>query len=485
MTASLSTLPALKDFRYLRLFSLALLYVAQGLPIGLFQVAIPAWLASEGLSSGEVGSFIFIAFLPWSFKLLAGPVMDRFSFPPMGRRRPWVLGAQSGIVVVLLVIMLTDPDPGAQFYLMAGLGFLANAFGAMQDVAVDGMAIDILEEDERGRANAFMFGGQLVGTSVSSALGSLALASGGLSLAAFAMATLVALIMLVPLLIRERPGERILPWSEGTASNEALSAQTDQFLAIFGTLFKALILPMSLLLIVLEALNRMAAGLLLAVMPVLTVQELSWEQTDYTQLVALAGVVAAVFGVLMGPVVDRFGATRILTIVVGIRAAMFLLVGLAESLWQQSLFFQTVVMVDRLSGQVVTIAIISLFMRICLPAVSATQFAVYMASANLTLSMGSGLAAPLAFLSSSQMFLVMAGLSAMFLLLWPLLDLGRHERDARSMQEKASQTTIDKSDERSGAAGKRIANPLTETSTQRSTEPFMEPPMATSRKDKE
>lgn len=435
MMSSINTLPALKDSLYLRLFSLALLYVAQGLPIGLFQVAIPAWLAAEGLSAGEVGSFIFIAFLPWSFKLLAGPVMDRFSFPAMGRRRPWVLGAQAGIVAVLLLIMFVNPDPGSQFYLMAGLGLLANAFGAMQDVAVDGMAIDILEEDERGRANAFMFGGQLVGTSASSALGSVALASGGLSLAAFAMAGLVALIMLVPVLLRERPGERILPWSRGAPSKEALAAQTDQFLAIFGTLFKALILPMSLLLILLEALNRMAAGLLLAVMPVLTVQELSWAQTDYTQLVATAGIVAAIFGVLMGPVVDKFGATRILTVVVGVRAAMYLFVGLGESFWQHSLFFETVVLIDRMSGQIVTIAIISLFMRICMPSVSATQFAVYMASANLTLSMGSGLAAPLAFLDSSQMFLVMAGLCGLFLLLWPLLDLPRHERDAKALQD--------------------------------------------------
>lgn len=98
----ITALPALKDHRNLRFFTLGLLYVAQGLPIGLFQVAIPAWMASQGMSAAQVGGFIAIVFLPWSFKLLAGPVMDRFSFPPMGRRKrnlrgqAWAPGLRSG-----------------------------------------------------------------------------------------------------------------------------------------------------------------------------------------------------------------------------------------------------------------------------------------------------------------------------------------------------------------------------------------------------
>jgi MFS transporter, PAT family, beta-lactamase induction signal transducer AmpG len=432
-------LPVLKDSQYLRFITLGLLYVAQGLPIGLFQIAIPAWLASQGLSAAQVGSFIFIAFLPWSFKLLSGPIMDRFSFPPMGRRRPWVLGAQAGIVAILLLIMVLAPDPAEQFMLMAGLGFMVNVCGALQDVAVDGMAIDVLEEDERGRANAFMFGGQVLGISASSAVGSVALAAGGLSLAALVLAVGVALIMLVPLFLRERPGERLLPWSSGTASREALDAQTDNFLGIFNILIKALILPMSLLLIVLEGANRIASGLLLAIAPVLTVQELGWAQTEYSQLVATAGVAAAVFGVLMGPVIDRYGATRVLTIAVGIRALVFLTVGLTSSLWQADYYFQGVLMVNYLSGQIVTISIIALFMRICLPKISATQFAVYMASANLTLSIGSGLAAPLASLDYSQMFLVVAGFNVLFLVLWPLLDLKRQQRDLDLLNARTSE----------------------------------------------
>ena len=55
MNALLRPLPALTDHKALRLATLALLYCAQGLPIGLFQVAIPAYMASLGMTAAEVG----------------------------------------------------------------------------------------------------------------------------------------------------------------------------------------------------------------------------------------------------------------------------------------------------------------------------------------------------------------------------------------------------------------------------------------------
>jgi len=409
--------------------------VAQGLPIGLFQVAIPAWLASRGFTVAEVGSFIAIVFIPWSFKLLAGPVMDRFSFPPMGRRRPWVLGAQVGIVLSLLTITALSPDPESGFMLLAALGFCANSFGAIQDVAVDGMAIDILEEDERAQANAYMFGGQVIGISGSSAVGSMALEQSGLGAAAFVLAVAVVVIMLVPLLLRERPGERILPWSDGSASSEALESVMDSWSAIIKTLTRALILPMSLLLILLEGLSRISGGMLIAIAPVLTVQDLGWLQSDYAQWIAVIGIVAAVFGVFMGPIVDRVGAGIILAVAIAIRIGMFLVAAIAHSWWSDAYFFKAVLLLNYVSAQIVSIAIIALFMQISLKRIAATQFAVYMALANMTFSLGSALVAPMsALLSYDQMFYVMALLNVLFLLLWPLLNLDRHRADMQALE---------------------------------------------------
>ena len=81
------------------------------------------------------------------------------------------------------------------------------------------------------------------------------------------------------------------------------------------------------------------------------------------------------------------------------------------------------------------IAIIALFMQISFKRISATQFAVYMALANLTLSLGSAIVAPMdGVLSYNQMFYVMAGFNVLFLLMWPLLNLQRHRVDMRALE---------------------------------------------------
>lgn len=423
----LQSLPVLQQSRWLRYATLCLLYVSQGLPIGLFQVALPAWFASQGLTLSQVGGFIAIVFLPWSFKLLAGPVMDRFAFPPMGRRRPWVLFAQGGLVVSFILLAILSPDPNESYYLLAALGFLSNSFGALQDVAVDGMAIDILEEDERAQANAYMFGGQVAGTSVAGAVGSAALLNFGLIVTGLIMAVAVFLIMLMPLVLRERKGERMLPWSEGQASPEALAAVNDSWKDIIVTLIRALVLPMSVLLVLLESFQRMAAGMLVAINPVITVQDLGWIQTEYTNWVSLAGITAAVIGVVFGPWVDRAGAFRVLVAAIGFRMLLFAGFGLFQDAWSNVEFYKAMLMASQISQQFVTITIIACLMRLCFPAVAATQFAVYMASANLTSSMGSAMIVPLnSYLDHQQLFYFIAALHLVFLLCAPFFNFERH-----------------------------------------------------------
>ncbi|MBL6690586.1 MAG: MFS transporter [Pseudomonadales bacterium] len=436
-----SAVPVLAQSKWFRFGALCLLYFCQGLPIGLFQVAIPAWFAAQGLTLAQVGGFIAIVFLPWSFKLLAGPIMDRFAFPPMGRRRPWVLLAQLGIVATFIVLALLSPDPNESYMLLATLGFVANAFGAFQDVAVDGMAIDVLEEDERAQANAYMFGGQIVGTSIAGAAGSAALVSYGLTAASLIMAFTVLMIMMVPLFLREREGERILPWTQGEASPEALVAVNESWKDIFSSLIRALILPMSVLLIFLEGFQRMAAGMLVSIGPVMTVQDLGWAQTDWSNYYATAGIIASVVAVVLGPLIDRIGSFRVLTGAIAFRLVLFAAFALTSTYWQHTEWVQGMVLLAYISSQIVTVTIIALFMRLCLKRVSATQFAVYMASANLTYSMGSGAVAPLgAFMDYQGMFLVMAGLHLAFLLLLPLMNFERHERDNEMLEARLART---------------------------------------------
>ena len=66
----------LTESRFLRFSSFAIFYLAQGLPIGLISIALPAWLAAQGAVPLDIAYFIAISGLPWGFKLFAGLIMD-------------------------------------------------------------------------------------------------------------------------------------------------------------------------------------------------------------------------------------------------------------------------------------------------------------------------------------------------------------------------------------------------------------------------
>ncbi|MGB1568103.1 MAG: hypothetical protein ACPHBQ_06465, partial [Candidatus Poseidoniaceae archaeon] len=84
-----------------RVLTLCALYVAQGIPWGFITVTFVTYLAVEGVGAGQLAFLLTLGTLPWSVKFLWGPIIDRYQFPEMGKRRPWILIAQSGMIVVL------------------------------------------------------------------------------------------------------------------------------------------------------------------------------------------------------------------------------------------------------------------------------------------------------------------------------------------------------------------------------------------------
>ncbi len=417
----------LAESRWLRLTAFTALYGAQGIPIGLLSIAVPAWLADRGMALTEIAAYTAVVSLPWAFKLIAGPFMDRFTFLPMGRRRPWVLAAQGGLTFVLLPLLWV-PDPMSNLLALTVMGFVINCFSAVQDVAVDGMAIDILPADERGRANALMAFGQAGGFSLFAAICGTLLSRSGLPAAAFACVLGVGLIFLFVALTRERLGERLLPWSEGEASATKVAVERN-FRSIFGKLLKVLFLPMSVLLTLTEMMNRFRDGVAMSVSPTFAVQELGYSMEVYTQFVGLAGFLAATIGIVFGPIIDRYGAKRLIMVGLVGAAGLSFTFAATESLWSITEYVVTAWILASLFSQILFIGLIAQYMNICWAPVAATQFAIYMSLANLARSIGAGLFALVAAQFSYAQDFVLMG--ALFLLagvsLWRF-DLGSHQR---------------------------------------------------------
>jgi len=133
-----------------RLLSVTLLSFSSGLPLGVVWMAIPAWLAQEGIDIKVVG-LITLAQAPWSFKFLWAPLMDRYAPPFLGRKRGWVLVTQVSLLLLGLALAQAARPPLSIGTI--GAIALATAFvSASQDIAYDAYAVEVLRREEHGLA---------------------------------------------------------------------------------------------------------------------------------------------------------------------------------------------------------------------------------------------------------------------------------------------------------------------------------------------
>lgn len=430
----------LSESRTLRFVSFAIFYIAQGLPIGLLTIALPAWLSEQGAAASDIAYFVAISGLPWGFKLLAGPIMDRYSFLPMGRRRPWIVGAQVGLLIAIVTLAFI-PDPLQNIVLLTWVAFGLNCFASAQDVAVDGMAIDVLPSDERGRANSFMAFGQVSGYAASGALSAMALVKFGLLGAGLMLAALLLLIFIWGIVVRERRGERVFPWSEGEALPRSIHLQADDFRSIAVNLKLVFFLKASLLLILVTACWRISAGFWLVGAPVIATQELGYASTQYSYWTSTFSLIAAVLGLLLGPVIDRSGVQKIFVFAMILQAMLWLVVGFGTDYWRTDYFPIIVVALEALTGQAIFISFIAIHMSICWKPVSATQFAIYMAWANLARSIGASIYGEIeGQLAIGQEFFVMAGIILFGAFLISRLDLKSHHEVLEELDQGLSES---------------------------------------------
>ena len=364
----------------------AIMYFAQGIPQGLLSIAIPVWLVGQGVSAGQIGSYLAVIVLPWAFKLVTGPLMDRYEFLPMGRRRPWVIGAQLGLSLSLLALMLVD-RPVEQIGLLMLIGVLINIFAATQDVAVDGMSIDLTPVREQGRLNAFMSFGKTIGWASTAAVSGVLLTTTGLKSTAIIASIIAALALLVMLFVLERKGERSLPWSGGKAAS--VHRADTSFRSVFKELNKVLWVRTSLIVMAIMFFDGLIYGYGQALMPIAAVKLFGYTTPQWSQLVAMMGLVGAVLALGIGPAIDRMGAKRILLVVISLLAVHAFLIAQTQHMWQNTFYVRTMLSIWIMMLPVVMVTSLALAMAICKSVNSATQFAIYMSVANLGHAAGS------------------------------------------------------------------------------------------------
>jgi PAT family beta-lactamase induction signal transducer AmpG len=382
---------ALSEHRNLRFVMLFLLYVAQGLPFGLFQVAIPAWLAQNGMSAGAIGAVLAMTMLPWTLKVFYCLLVDRYAYLAMGRRRPWIIVSQLGMVAGLLAMGIADLA-AHQAVLIAAFAFAINIASSLQDVAVDGLAIDVLPKEDVARASGVAYGGQAIGMALSSGIGGYLIAYHGLQIALLALAAATALILGAIMVVRERPGERLLPWTAGAALPRNVDLHIGAFLPIIRGLFSAMLNRQTLTFMPAIFLSGMAMGTFVGMAPIYSVRILGWENDVYSGWTSQANLAAGLMGiVLFGILAERWGARRMLIVALIAFAATALSILALQASWTSGLILIAAIFLFKGLNTLRFVAAGTVAMMLCSPAVAASQFTLIMAMNNLGNAGGSAL----------------------------------------------------------------------------------------------
>jgi PAT family beta-lactamase induction signal transducer AmpG len=410
----------LEESRLLRLATVILFYFNQGVAPGFFVFALPAWLAMNGQPTGSVAMLVSASALPWSLKFLNGFLVDRYTFLPMGRRRAWIIGAQILLLAVLLVGAAIAPQP-SDIILLSALGFCANIAVNFQDVGIDALAIDLMPDDERARAAGLMLGAQFLGHALTTALAGWALEAGGFQLATLAIAVLPAATVVYGLVVRERTGERRLPWGQGGVHPRNRERQAVAWVPLLIDAWRALLVPGSLVLLPLLLLRAVPSGAFETFMPGHFSNALGWDLSAYTRLVATLAIVTGAYAVAVGGRLAEWLGERGLLAFSAIALTLLLAVfGTFPSLWE--LDFAIIGLLATTDLLIITyaIALVPVSMRLCLPNVAATQFVIYMGLSGVGRPVGALIAALMASAGFPQAIFWMASGSMALAALWAL-----------------------------------------------------------------
>ena len=235
--------PSLQDppgLSWRKIGLLSILYFVQGLPSGFLILTLPLYLFDLHIRVEKITAFAVVS-LPWLLKFLWAPLADRYYWSKFGRRRSWILPAQAGLVLSLVATGLVVSHATLFGFLV--ILTVVNLCAATQDIAVDGLAVDILDDHERGVGNSVQAAAFKVGMIGGGAGLTWALSRLGIEACFYMMAGVVAIAMIAPLLLKESPPPRVVAdLHDGREPNSVLRIIGQLFTRRGAVLFFLLVL---------------------------------------------------------------------------------------------------------------------------------------------------------------------------------------------------------------------------------------------------
>lgn len=142
--------------------------LSAGMPLFFIYHLIPAWLRTENIDLKTIGLFALVG-IPYTWKFVWSPVMDRYVPPFMGRRRGWMIITQSLLLVSMASLGMFDPQKS--IWIIAGLATTVAFFSASQDIVLDAYRRELLPDNELGLGNSMYVNGYRAAVFIPGGLG--------------------------------------------------------------------------------------------------------------------------------------------------------------------------------------------------------------------------------------------------------------------------------------------------------------------------
>jgi RhtX/FptX family siderophore transporter len=185
----------------LSLSVVVVLYLAHALPLYFYNVALPAILRHQGVDLRWIG-MLSLLYIPWAFKFFWAPLIDRFYFKKLGKRKTWLLFTQIALVLGVVALALTQFDYGLGVFVIVGLWI--STFAATQDIAIDGYTVETFTESEYRLGSMAQSIGVALGSMVGGAATLWLYQLYGWQTALISLAAMTALTMLAIFQIKEK-----------------------------------------------------------------------------------------------------------------------------------------------------------------------------------------------------------------------------------------------------------------------------------------
>jgi PAT family beta-lactamase induction signal transducer AmpG len=391
-----------------RILLIAVMGFSSGLPLLLTLSTLSYWLARNGVDKTSIGLFASVG-VPYSFKFLWAPLLDRIRPPFLGRRRGWAITIQLALALAILAMGFTDPAVNAWWTALAAM--VVAFLSASQDIVIVAYRIEILPEEEQGAGSA--------ATQVGYRFGLLAAGAGAVALADFVAWPVVFALLaglmgvgMIAFIVAPEPAAPA-PKRESFAAflKNGVVAPLAEFLLRRGSI-------VILLFVLLYKFGDAISGTMATPFYV----ELGFSGVEIAAVTKVFGIIASLAGTLAGGLlVARFGIMRAL-LVGGVLQAAGILLFVPLALQGHSTFWLAVAVGgDNFTGGLGSAAFVAYLSALCNIAFTATQYALlssFMAVGRTLLSSGSGWLA--AQMSWAAFFTVSAGLAipGLLLLLW-------------------------------------------------------------------